>query len=83
MKSVQKCYQTKTQFFSVWGGIQGSCMHRHVSEDPRWRAPVLKEEIKMNGKLEDIFGENIPIVLLTTLLEIRERYMQERALENN
>ena len=45
---------------------------------------VLKENIKIEGKYSDVFGENIQHALATTLVNIekhRQDYMDERKIE--
>jgi hypothetical protein len=61
------------------------CYFHLDSQSMAFQCVKLKEVIKINGKLEDVFEENIPMELVNTLTEIikyREQFRQERALEN-
>ena len=61
------------------------CLIHFDSQAMAFQCPKVRSAVMVNGKLEDIFSEDIPmelVVTLTNILVYREKCRQERAVEN-
>ena len=88
-KTIYSFRTRMANFKENFRGIQGHspcplCLFHMDTQSMAFQCPQLISEGLINGNLQDIFSENIPMELVNTLTKIvsyREKYMQEREVD--